>query len=144
MGVEPPPVENHCCKTQMSSLLLLLIVCVCVSGGQKARVVFAELSCRQPDVLILVKLHLHLYSVFLLAEYFLTTACLSNRMSPLTIWILSPLMPYQKPLMNTKEVRSRTPTQSVVESCLPLNSSQSVSIFFRILLFWFLCCCCFS
>lgn len=35
---------------------------LCLSGGQKARVVFAELSCRQPDVLILVsqvKLYLH-------------------------------------------------------------------------------------
>lgn len=52
--VEAPLVEKHCCKTQMSSLLII----VCVSGGQKARVVFAELSCRQPDVLILVRLHL--------------------------------------------------------------------------------------
>lgn len=26
-----------------------------VAGGQKARVVFAELACRQPDVLILVR-----------------------------------------------------------------------------------------
>ncbi len=29
--------------------------CKCFLGGQKARVVFAELSCRQPDVLILVR-----------------------------------------------------------------------------------------
>lgn len=38
-------------------------------GGQKARVVFAELSCRQPDVLILVRSYVvlnGLFKVFLL------------------------------------------------------------------------------
>uniref|UniRef100_A0A4W3GC10 ABC transporter domain-containing protein n=1 Tax=Callorhinchus milii TaxID=7868 RepID=A0A4W3GC10_CALMI len=36
-------LESHAHTIQISKL----------SGGQKARVVFAELSCRQPDVLIL-------------------------------------------------------------------------------------------
>ncbi|XP_023270203.1 ATP-binding cassette sub-family F member 1-like, partial [Seriola lalandi dorsalis] len=37
-------LESHAHTIQISKL----------SGGQKARVVFAELACRQPDVLILV------------------------------------------------------------------------------------------
>ncbi|KAK1143351.1 ATP-binding cassette sub-family F member 1-like [Acipenser oxyrinchus oxyrinchus] len=54
-------LESHAHTIQISKL----------SGGQKARVVFAELSCRQPDVLILVSLltnNLDIESIDALAE----------------------------------------------------------------------------
>ena len=59
-----------------------------LSGGQKARVAFGELSLRQPDVLILVGAHGPLAGVPTL--YWLVL--FHCRMSRPTIWILNPLM----------------------------------------------------
>ena len=66
-----------------------------LSGGQKARVVFAELSLMEPDVLIMVGV-----------------ACVSgcgldchlHRMNLPIIWTLSQLMHWLMPSMNMKEV----------------------------------------
>lgn len=68
-----------------------------LSGGQKARVVFAELSLMEPDVLIMVGV-----------------ACISgcgldchlHRMNLPTIWTLSQLMHWLMPSMNMKEVHN--------------------------------------
>ncbi|EMP27864.1 ATP-binding cassette sub-family F member 1 [Chelonia mydas] len=50
-GFPFPPVLNCC--TALAQLPHPRGGCISVLGGQKARVVFAELACREPDVLIL-------------------------------------------------------------------------------------------
>lgn len=97
------PVFCICCQlTGRRHVQTVFWVCL-LTGGQKARVVFAELCCRQPDVLILVSFTEPLIHPADCSPSM--TNCFYPRMSPPTIWTLSQSMLYQRPSMNIKEVR---------------------------------------
>lgn len=70
-----------------------------LSGGQKARVALAELTLSSPDVLILVR-----KSFYVRVECILILFLTFFRMNLPITWILNQLMPWLKPLMNTKVV----------------------------------------